>query len=455
MDNEANDEKYYNDINTVRNTLLKLADYEMINKLRNPTTKINSEFPRVVNYCKENNFCISLKENYCSSRVKFNENLLKNVTIKNRCKRRTTKKERSLSAISVVFSSKLINQLPNIPYCLQQSIDNNNFSNLAYNPQEANEWINKKMNSFNNFNSILTSSKEINKFSSLNNINSLNDDKSRKEASIGNMGNINNGNNGIDSPSIRKLKGMTKRAITKKSILTVDEILTSRNNTGAYLDDPFVFLRIKEGFIFIRSLPYIKQHSNKKTPENNLKIQEELEEFEETLLIKDNINETSAIKLKKIKEQTEGITDRNYNKNGFYSIQHKCLKNQMMLSPLKKTKNISNKGSNLFLLDLQSATSNGNFRLDFERLNTVNIINPMNPFERNNGLLTEYNRRGTDNYVEMELSSENNDSSNGDDENFDDYDLDSSTIVTDNKHKNKDIITMDDLFDVDGLNTIC
>ena len=49
---------------------------------------------------------------------------------------------------------------------------------------------------------------------------------------------------------------MTKKNITKKSVFkeTVDENLTSRNKAGSYLDDPMVFLRIKDSFQYIRSL---------------------------------------------------------------------------------------------------------------------------------------------------------------------------------------------------------
>lgn len=414
-------EKFESFVNNVRTELLKWTDKEMQIKLRDPflnKTKINSESPRIINYCKENNFSISFKENFCSSRVSFNENSLKNVKIKSNFKNTEKKptlpkqlqKQLSLRIDIRKLSLKNFNlsSNKNIPNILPSMISNKNLANMNYLTNIATKFDKNDESNY----------------------------IKHTEAT----------ENPPESPSIKILKGMTKKNITKKSVFkeTVDENLTSRNKAGSYLDDPMVFLRIKDSFQYIRSLPYIKK-KKLQTPEQIIKEQEEFLELEDCLLIKDNIDEKSANKLKIIKEQTRDIGPISKHKNLLHSIHHSCLKSRM-LSPISKVKK-SSQGSNLFLLDLRSA-HDCNFKLDLEGLKSSYA-------EKEPHLLTEVNRRVNDSDL-LDLHSEDNAS---EDDDMEDFDLETSIVKRqkqEEKVRNKDIITMDDIFDNNGLNkTIC
>ncbi len=361
------------EVNNVRAELLKLTDDEMIKKLRDYNTKINSEAPRVINYCKENNFCIRFEENFCSSRVNFNEQSLFNVKISKDFK--NVNKKRSTFGN---FSSKFINRIPNIHPNVEKAI-NNNFTENYSKKRKSSDWM-------------LTS----NFFTSNKNIYFMNQLKDVKAV-----------DKSPDSPSIRKLKQMRKKNLSKSAVFhgTAEELIIGRNNAGAYLENEDVFLRIKDSFIYIRSLPYLQKSFNvQKTPEKKRQEQQqiikELEELEESLYLKDGVDEKDATKkLNKIKENTKDIVGRG-------TSRLKTIKENYItkLSPIIKNfnKKRSSKGSGMFLFDLKSA-HDINFKLD---------LNDLGNFD-DKGLLTHEDRKPSGSEFDLDLNSSGTTSEKG------------------------------------------
>ena len=351
-DDEPNKFEIY--VNKIRSILLQVADKEMIVKLKNPTTKINTEYPRVVNYCKENNFVMTINEKFCSSRVTYNEESLKNAFIKGY--QRHHKKRSTFGN----FSSKFITRIPTVRLNSQYNL--NTFGAMAYNSTKhkintllRNNKFQFHRDSFTNSNiNFFLSNAKTSKFVEENGILPLPQAQQSPP----------------ESPTMKKLKVMKKHNITKKSIFVGGG--NSRNNQGAYIEDPEVYLRIKESFIYIRSLPYLKVSSLKpKTPEKKIREQRELERkfkgLEESLLIRDvpeKYEDIANSKISKTKIKALKMRKKNSLKN--CSLKNGQIKN---LSPVNKSGKKRMSDENLFTLDLRSAVDhNYNFKLNLQDL---------------------------------------------------------------------------------------
>lgn len=355
MNGNYENDKYEMSVNSVRTILLRISDEEMTKKIKNPTTKINTNLPKMVNYCKENDFCIVLSEKFCSTRVSYNEESMKNIIVKTNYPRHHKKRSTFGN-----FSSKYITRIPSVAPSLKDTF--NSFSVANFNLRmrtKANGVTNK------------TGIQRLSTIASANRNNCILAGVKSK-AYIEENGILPLPDTPPESPSIRKLKNMRKVKISKPTKTYNDfekEILTKRNKCGAYLEDPEVFLRIKESFMYIRSLPFLKKSSNApRSPEikkmEERKLKEEFNVIEESLILKDNIDEKIASKkINIIKKKSEDLR----RKKRLNSIKLKCNKN---LSPINKHLNKRNsKGSNLFLIDLRSAHDK-NFKLDLEHIET-------------------------------------------------------------------------------------
>ena len=328
-DNDDQPNKFEIYVNKIRSQLLLLSDKEMHNKLKHPTTQINSENPRIIDFSKENNFYMHIEQKFCSSRVNYNEDNLKNAYVKFIPKHH---KKRSTFGN---FSSKYITRIPYV------NIGLNNFS--AHHNQIKSSIIHKSNKTFKN-------------------------DSTNKNGLQGNIPLI---TQCPESPSIKKF--MKKKNITKKSIFKDEKI--SRNSIGAYIEDPEVYLRIKESFSYIRSLPYLKTKIDKiQTPKEKIKekckLSREFKEFEESLLIRDvpeKYEDIANTKMKKTKDRAATILKKNGKKKSLKVIFP--LRN---LSPVNRKLDRQKSSSDLFLLDLRSAYDiNYNFTQELDVNNDI------------------------------------------------------------------------------------
>lgn len=298
----------YNNINRVRSSLLLLTDREMSYVVKHPTMQLNSVFPKMVNYCKENNFELTLEyENFCSSTVKYSADNLKEAKIKfkSRTLNNEAEEEKKRASQTWVFAVK-------------KTLDK----------KKEVEILNAQQNNFS--------------------IKDMKETKQRasKEVKF----------DVPETPTTKLLKNMKKKSLTKKSVVvaphgsnsllnisrgdskttnfsrgdskpTKIEVVNSRPNPGVYLEDPVLFKKICDSFKFIRSLAICDAKYSKhiyESPEIKKKAEEELEkqidDFEVSLMIKDFPDYEKAglqKKLSKMRIQRKEMEETKSSKLGF------------------------------------------------------------------------------------------------------------------------------------------
>ncbi len=261
-----------NNVNATRMELLVVSDLEMSFWVKHPSLKINTEFPTMVNYCKEYNFGISLNENFCVSRVSYNEEKLQNAKVK------------------IKFKTFLFSPCQTLKNC-----------NKA-----ANFDLEKTLNKMKGEgNQLITESP------TLNSLKKLKKKIVKKKSLVPNFPIQNKLNQ--SSPNTQK-NGNIEDPIKKedegkdhKPHLLVDKDLLVRNDSGSYLNNPLIYQKIAKSFKYIRSLPIVNNNYNKpthKSPENKKKEQEDFAkqcvELEQSLIIKDGLDVESKQVKKKI-----------------------------------------------------------------------------------------------------------------------------------------------------------
>lgn len=354
----------YNNSNKIRTILLLIADKEMTTALKNPKLQINSEFPRMINYCKENDFGLTLKQNFCSTRVKYTEDNLKKSKVKVSCK--------------TFYYSK-------------------NSKDGLYSPWFINKKYPSKVDLVQNKEKKVTIFEEehhdVNKTPTIESLKRLNKRNLTKKILI---------------PQFNDLSERSKRDIRTEQELEKSE--NTRNKAGSYLDDPSIFKKIAKSFKYIRNLPVInKDWSNfhpasaiHLSPDIKRKNEEELEkqreELELSLIMKDGLDADHPNIMKKLSRMR--IEANEEGKEGKFSSTKTSLRFNMFKSKnslnmtdgieahLKLKKNSSTNIINIGKLtslslfspekkehSRKSSDNEDSFNLRLERIETNNCVN--------------------------------------------------------------------------------
>jgi len=289
-----------NNVNAVRTQLLVLADKEMSEKLKHPSLQINSIFPRKINYCKDNNFGLTITQNFCSSRVTYNEDTL--IKAKNKIK---------ISCKTVLYTPR-------------KEVNNNLFLQRNSTSEQTQQYECNNITGTPTIDSLRRINKRIlTKKSVLNEIMISQSQKSEEELN-GSKSNI---------------------SINKKHNYT-------RNNPASYLDDPAIFLTIAKSFKYIRNLPIINKNyscTNNISPElkriEEEKLKKACEELENSLIIKDGLDSDNPAVMKKLskmriesKEMEENKSmNISFNAKKYSSSKFSSSKSPIRISTTKRT----------------------------------------------------------------------------------------------------------------------